>query len=40
VAAAVKTWLLTRIEKKRRAPSANNADTAPDEPCAPDRLAA
>ena len=39
-AAAVKTCLLAQIEKKRRAPSANNVDTAPDEPCAPDRLAA
>ena len=39
-AAAVKTCLLAQIEKKRREPSANNVDTAPDEPCAPDRLAA
>jgi hypothetical protein len=34
-AAAVKTWLLERIEKKRPAPSADIADTAPDEPFAP-----
>jgi len=39
-AAAVKSWLLAQIEENRRAPSVNHADTAPDEPCAPDRLAA
>ena len=39
-AAAAKTWLLAQIEQKRRAPPVNDADTAPDEPCAPDRLAA
>src|SRR6516225_4256588 len=39
-AAAVTNWLFAQIEKKRRTPSANNADTVPDEPCAPDRLAA
>ena len=39
-AAAVKTWLLAQIEKKRRAPSAEIADTAPDEPFVPERLAA
>ena len=39
-AAAVKTWLLAQIEKKRPAPSADIADTAPDEPFAPERLAA
>jgi hypothetical protein len=39
-AAAVKTWLLARIEKKRPAPSADIARTAPDEPYAPERLAA
>jgi hypothetical protein len=39
-AAAVKTWLLARIEKNRRAPTAHNADTAPVEPCALARLAA
>ena len=39
-AAAVKSWLLAQVEQKRRAPSVNHADTAPDEPCAPDRLAA
>src|SRR3954469_18788584 len=31
-ASAVKTWLLAQIEKKRRSPSADNVDTAPDEP--------
>ena len=39
-AAAVKTWLLAQIEKKRPAQSAGTADTAPDEPFAPERLAA
>ena len=39
-AAAVKTWLLAQIEKKRRAPSADIADTAPDAPFVPERLAA
>jgi hypothetical protein len=39
-AAAVKAWLLARIEKKRRTPSADEVDTAPGEPCAPERLAA
>jgi hypothetical protein len=39
-AAAVKTWLLARIGKKRALPSADIAGTAPDEPFAPDRLAA
>jgi hypothetical protein len=38
--AAVKTWLLAQIEKKRRASSADNTDTALDEPCALERLAA
>ena len=37
-AAAVKTWLLAQIEKKRTAPS-NIADKAP-KPFAPERLAA
>ena len=37
--AAVKTWLLAQIEKKRRSPAAI-ADTAPDVPFAPERLAA
>jgi len=36
-AAAVKTWLLARIEKTR---AARSADIAPDEPCVPERLAA
>jgi hypothetical protein len=39
-AAAVRTWLLARIEKKRPAPLADLAGTAPDEPFAPERLAA
>src|SRR5437762_7262086 len=39
-AAAVKTWLLARIEKRRPAPSADLAGTAPDELFAPERLAA
>ena len=39
-AAAVRTWLLARIEKKRPGPSADIAGTAPDEPFAPERLAA
>jgi hypothetical protein len=38
-AAAVKSWLLAQIDKKRRAPAAI-ADTAPDLPFAPERLAA
>ena len=39
-AAAVKTWLLAQIEKKRAAPAANIRERAPDEPFAPERLAA
>jgi hypothetical protein len=39
-AAAVKTWLLTRIEKKRAAPAADIGQTASDQPFAPERLAA
>jgi hypothetical protein len=39
-AAAVKTWLLAQIEKKWPAPSADTADTAPDEPFARERFAA
>jgi hypothetical protein len=39
-AAAVKTWLLAQIEKKRRAPAADTVDTAPDQPFDPERLAA
>jgi len=39
-AAAVKTWLLARIEKKRLAPSADIAGPALDEPFALERLAA
>ena len=39
-AAAVKTWLLAQIEKKRPLPSADIAETAPDEPLTPKRLSA
>jgi hypothetical protein len=39
-AAAAKTWLLAQIKKKRTAPAADIADTAPDEPLVPERLAA
>jgi hypothetical protein len=39
-AAAVKTWLLAQIEKKRAAPTAEIVETAPDEPFASARLAA
>src|SRR4051794_22484335 len=39
-AAAVKTRLLAQIEKKRRMLSADSVETAPDQPCAPERLAA
>ena len=39
-AAAVKTWLLAQIDKKRAARSADIAETPPDEPFAPERLAA
>jgi hypothetical protein len=36
----VKTWLLAQIERKRRAPSADTADTALDAPFVPERHAA
>ena len=39
-AAAAKTWLLAQIGKKRTTPPADLADTAPDDPFAPERLAA
>ena len=39
-AAAAKTWLLTQIEKKRRAPSGDNAGTALGAPFVTERLAA
>ena len=39
-AAAVKTWLLAQIEKKRAAPASDIVETASDEPFAPERLAA
>jgi len=39
-AAAIKTWLLARIEKKPAAQSTDVAKTVPDEPFAPERLAA
>jgi len=38
--AAVKTWLLAQIGKKRPAPAADTAETAPDQPFDPERLAA
>jgi hypothetical protein len=38
--AAVKAWLLARIAKKRPARPVDTTDTAPDEPFAPERLAA
>src|ERR1700719_3820874 len=39
-AAAVKAWLLAQIEKKRPAPPTDPMETAPDQPFAPERLAA
>ena len=39
-AAAVKTWLLAQIGKKRAARASDVVETAPDEPFAPERLAA
>ncbi len=39
-AAAVKTWLLAQIGNKRPPSPADNAETAPDEPFASERLAA
>jgi hypothetical protein len=39
-AAAVKTWLLAQIEKKRAAPAADVGGRPPNEPFAPERLAA
>ena len=39
-AAAVKTWLLAQIGKKRATPAADVGETAPDEPFAPESLAA
>jgi nicotinamidase-related amidase len=38
--AAVKAWLLAQIEKKRARPDADIAKPAPDQPFAPERLAA
>ena len=38
--AAVKAWLLAQIEKKRARPDADIAKSAPDQPFAPERLAA
>jgi hypothetical protein len=38
--AGAKTWLLAQIGKKQTTPPADMADTAPDEPFAPERLAA
>jgi hypothetical protein len=39
-AAAVKTWLLAQIEKKRAAPASDVVEMASDEPFVPERLAA
>jgi hypothetical protein len=39
-AAAAKTWLLAQIEKKRARPDADIEKPAPDQPFAPERLAA
>jgi hypothetical protein len=39
-AAAVKTWLLAQIEKKRAAPASDILETASNEPFAPESLAA
>jgi hypothetical protein len=39
-AAAVEAWLLAQIEKKRAARASDVVETAPDEPFAPERLAA
>ena len=39
-AAAVKSWLLAQIEKKRAAPAADTGATAPDQPFVSERLAA
>ncbi len=38
--AAVKTWLLAQIKKQRAAPARDIKATAPDQPFAPERLAA
>jgi hypothetical protein len=39
-AAAVKTWLLAQIEKKRAAPASDIEETAPNAPFVPEHLAA
>jgi hypothetical protein len=39
-AAAVKSWLLAQIDKKRVAAAADSKEAAPDEPFVPERLAA
>ena len=39
-AAALKSWLLAQIEKKRAAPASGVVEMAPDEPFVPERLAA
>ena len=39
-AAAARTWLLAQIAKKRAAPAADIAETAPRDPFVPERLAA
>ena len=38
--AAVKAWLLAQFDKERAAPAADIGETAPDEPFAPESLAA
>jgi hypothetical protein len=40
VAAAVKAWLLDQIQKRRSGAATDIAETAPDQPFAPERLAA
>jgi hypothetical protein len=39
-AAAIKTWLLAQIDKKRTAPAIDIGEPAPDKPFTPERLAA
>jgi hypothetical protein len=39
-AVAVKAWLLNQIQKRRSTPAAHNEEAMPDQPSAPQRLAA
>jgi hypothetical protein len=39
-AAAVRAWLLDQIQKRRSASAARTKETVPDQPFAPERLAA